>query len=516
MNIKYFVLSAFLAATFWGQSQAQSLDDAVTFSKEENPGTARIRAMGNVQTAVGGDISSISGNPAGLGFYSQSDISGTFNLLDNKNKTNYFGTNNSSSKTTFSLDQAGAVFSFPTYSRSGWFNFNMGISYNRTQGFNNNLIYEGINNSSTIVNTLTDIMADDLAFGKDFYQSGMVEIFANPNDGYFPLALEKENKDQYNEVFTRGNKNKTVLAFGSNYNNRLYIGASFGISSFQYEKNSTFIENGWTKTGDEIKVDNPNSPFADPNNPDSDFSDASYELFDTFNQVSSGTGLDLKIGFIYKPLTDWNIGVTINTPTWMSIQDDTRAYTDIDYYDNATAKNPFATYESDSYESELDYNLSTPWKFSVGATKFFSRGLISADLEYVTYNTIRYSSANNLSNSLFANYNQDIKDNLQSVLNVRVGGEVLFTPLVSGRAGFNYFGNPYKGTSTSNYSGSLGLGFKLTHSLYLDIASVYQVYEYKSSPYTIQNFWIDRGLSNPVASIKNERISGVLTLGAKF
>lgn len=517
MKLKHIVLSVFISSVFWGKVQAQTIDDAVTFSKEDNVGSARIKGMGGVQTAVGGDISSINGNPAGLGFYTRSDISGTFNLLGNKNKTDYFGKNSTSSKTNFGIDQAGAVFYMPTNNRSGWFNFNVGVSYNKTQNFNNNLIYDGINNTSTIVNAFTDIMAGNAEFEKDFYlESGIVEKFENPKDGYFPLAVEKGNKDQYNEIITRGNKDKTVLSFGSNYNNKIYIGASVGISSFRYEKHTQFIENGVTKTPDEIKVDNPNSSFADPSNPDYKFANASYELFDTFDQVTTGTGVDFKIGAIYKPTTDWNIGLTITTPTWMNVQDDTRAYTDIDYYDSSTAAKPFDSYESKFYDSSEDYNLTTPWKFSLGLTKFFGRGMVSADVEYVTYNTIRYSTPNNTINNSYKNTNKDIKNNLQGVANIRVGGEYLFTNIFSGRAGFNYFGNPYKNASDTNYSGSLGLGAKLTNTLYLDLAVVHQVNKYDSAPYTLSDFWINRGINEPVASITNQRTSGLLTIGAKF
>lgn len=509
MNLKYIVLSAFISSVFWGKTQAQTVDESVIFSKDDNPGSARIKGMGNVQTAVGGDISSINGNPAGLGFYNRSDASATFNLTGNKFKTDYLGTNNSSNKTNFGIDQAGVVFNFPTYKRSGWLNFNMGISYNKTQNYNNNLIYEGYNNNSSIVNTLTDLMAGNSTFENDFSKSGLVEQYANAEKGYFPLVKENESKNQYNEVITRGNKNKTALSFGSNYNDKIFVGASIGITSFQYEKGTQFIENGWTKSIAEIEVDNPAVP--NPN-----YANKSYELFDNFRQVTSGTGVDFKLGAIFKPTTDWNIGVTVTTPTWLSIQDDTRAYTDVDIYKDAQAANPESSYESKFYDSQLDYNLTTPWKFSVGATKFFNRGLVSADVEYVTYNTTRYSSSDGFQNTTITNVNSDIKNNLQGVVNVRVGGEYLFTNILSGRAGFNYFGNPYKNASDTNYSGSLGLGVKLTKTMYLDLAVVHQMHKYSEAPYTMSNFWLDKGLTDPVANIKNQRTSGILTIGARF
>lgn len=517
MRFKYTLLSVFISSVFWGKAKAQSIDDAVILSKEENTGSARTKGMGNIQTAIGGDISSIIGNPAGLGFYTRSDVSGTLNLLGNKYQTNYFGTNSNSGKTRLGIDQAGAVFYFPTNNRSGWYNFNVGISYNKTKNFNSTHAYEGINNTSTIVNTLTDLMADNKTFEEDFYVgSGIVEKFANAKDGYFPLAVEKGDKDQYNEIVTRGSKNKTAISFGSNYNSKLYVGASIGITSFDYEKRTQFIENGWTKSPAQIKVDNPNSTFADPTNPDYQFTSASYELFDNFNQRTTGTGIDLKIGAIFKPTKDWNIGATITSPTWMNVQDDTRAYTDVDFYDNAASTNTFYYYESKFYNSSEDYNMSTPWKFSLGLTKFFSRGLISGEVEYVTFNSIRYSTPDGFPNTRLSNINNNIKNNLQGVANVRIGGEYLFTDMISGRAGFNYFGNPYKNASETNYSGSLGLGFKLTNSLYLDLAVVHQINEYKTAPYTLSGFWMDRGLTEPIANITNKRTSGILTIGAKF
>lgn len=516
MKFKYIILSVFVSSVFWTQSHAQSVDDALIFSREDNGGSARMKGMGNTQTALGGDISAIGGNPAGLGFFSRSDMSITFDYLGNKNKTAYQGMNSNSKKDNFGIDQAGVVFSFPSSnyrSNSGWLNFNVGLSYNKTQNFNNRLTYEGVNNQTTIVNALSDIMSGD--FGADFAQSNIVEQFGDSKKGYFPLAKEAADKKQYNDIITRGNRSKTAIAFGSNYNNKFYIGATLGITSFRYEKNTQFIENGWTKSRDEILADNPNSDYADPTKPKYDYVEASYELFDNQAQVTEGSGVDFKLGMIYKPTTDWNIGLTINTPTWTTVQDDSQVYTIVDYYDNETAKTPFDTYKSKVYTDPLDYNMTTPWKFGLGLSKFFSRGLLTADMEYVTYNTMRYSSANYSGGGNYDNINRDIKNLYKNAVNFRIGGEFLFTNILSGRAGFNYFGNPYKdGIKDENYSGSLGLGVKLTNSLYMDLAVVHQVNSYNQTAYAIvEDFW---KAPSPVASIDHKRTSGILTLGAKF
>ncbi|MBE8720644.1 OmpP1/FadL family transporter [Sphingobacterium pedocola] len=524
MTLKNFILSAFVASTFWGTVQAQSLGDAILFSQENNGGSARFKGLGNAQTALGGDVSTITGNPAGLGFFGRSDVSITFNYLQNKNKTAFEGLNTTSNKGNFGVDQAGIVFHFPTQKSgnlsSGILNFNVGLSYDKTQNYNNHLKYEGNNMNSSIVNGLTDIMDGNADFSSDFSGSGIVEQFGDATKGYFPLAVENGSKNQYNDILQKGSRSKTAIAFGANHSNKFYFGATLGITSFRYERSSQFIENGWTKDRAAILADNPNSDFADPTNDKYDYVEASYELFDNFSQVTEGSGVDLKLGAIYKPAADWNIGLTISTPTWTTVKEDTEAWTDIDFYDDETTANSFASYESKLYPSGTDYQLNTPWKFALGLTKFFSRGLISADVEYLDYSTMKYSTSSGSYSGgrdfldLLNSTNDAIKDEYQGVANVRVGGEYLFNNIISGRAGFNYFGNPYKYADDTNYSGSLGLGFKITNSTYLDVAVVHQINSYKQNPYTVnESFW---GVASPVASIDHNRTSVLLTLGAKF
>ena len=265
MKLKFILLSAFVSSSFWGVTHAQTIDDAIILSKDDVVGSARLKGMGNVQTALGGDVSAINGNPAGLGFFRRSDISVTLNYLNNTNKTYFEGMNNSSKKGNFGIDQAGVVFHFPTnsYNSAGWQNFNVGLSYNKSNNFNNNLTYEGNNNTSSIANALTDIMEGN--FELDFAGSNMAEKFGNGKNGYFPLAAEGILKNQYNSVITGGNRSKTALSFGANYNNKFYIGASLGLTSITYDKSSQFIENGWTKNRDQVFANNPNSDYAKPN-----------------------------------------------------------------------------------------------------------------------------------------------------------------------------------------------------------------------------------------------------------
>src|SRR5690606_5696500 len=121
----------------------------------EQGASARFKALGNAQTALGGDLSSISGNPAGLGFFGQSDIGLSFDFSSDVNKALYFGTNSKNNVDKLGINQAAAVFHIPmrraqgSNLSSGWLNFNIGIGYHRTGNFNSTMGFTGINDESS-------------------------------------------------------------------------------------------------------------------------------------------------------------------------------------------------------------------------------------------------------------------------------------------------------------------------------------------------------------------------------
>src|SRR5690606_37693808 len=110
MYIKKIALSGLLLGTMCLAAQGQYLQDVLRFSQPEQGATARFKGLGNAQTALGGDLSSLSGNPAGLGFFGQSDISISLDYANDLNKSGYFGTNSRYNVDKLGLSQAGAVF----------------------------------------------------------------------------------------------------------------------------------------------------------------------------------------------------------------------------------------------------------------------------------------------------------------------------------------------------------------------------------------------------------------------
>ena len=70
---------------------AQGELDAYRYSQTELNGTARYLGMGGAFGALGGDISSMSSNPAGLGIYRSSEIVTTLSLSSIKAKSDWGG-----------------------------------------------------------------------------------------------------------------------------------------------------------------------------------------------------------------------------------------------------------------------------------------------------------------------------------------------------------------------------------------------------------------------------------------
>src|SRR5690606_15571748 len=157
----------------------------------------------------------------------------------------------------------------------------------------------------------------------------------------------------------------------------------------------------------------------------------------------------------------------------------------VDYYkDENTSTSLHEGYGSQNYGQTFDYAIITPWKSSIGLTKFFGRGLLSTDIEYVNYSSIKYREVVlDADPGIEGELTHEIQDNFKGVFNFKIGGEYLFTERLAGRAGFHLIGSPYKGDSQNDYIASLGLGYVLTKSLYVDLTGMqYKQFNYSASP----------------------------------
>ncbi|MEX0883003.1 MAG: long-chain fatty acid transporter, partial [Cyclobacteriaceae bacterium] len=118
-------------------------EDALRFSQHPNTGSARISGLGGTQNALGGDISNVHGNPAGLGFFQKSEFSFSAAYTDWNAHTPYLNQATDYHTTNFSLPNLGVVFSRAKapLELGDWRGGAFGLSINRQSSFNNQFGY---------------------------------------------------------------------------------------------------------------------------------------------------------------------------------------------------------------------------------------------------------------------------------------------------------------------------------------------------------------------------------------
>ncbi|RYF88300.1 MAG: hypothetical protein EOO00_11385, partial [Chitinophagaceae bacterium] len=126
---------------------AQLPEDAIKYSWQPINGTARINAIGGAMGSLGGDISAMFVNPAGLGFYKTSEIVLSPGLSFLKNKSTFRGTSSSDKDGSFNLGTSGLVTGWQGNGR--WSSKTFSIGVNRVANFNNKIYYTGQNDFSS-------------------------------------------------------------------------------------------------------------------------------------------------------------------------------------------------------------------------------------------------------------------------------------------------------------------------------------------------------------------------------
>lgn len=489
-------MAVIVAAT--GQIHAQYSADALRFSQSQSGSTARFKAIG-AQIGVGGDLSSIGSNPAGIGLFTRSDFSFTPEFNSYSADAQYLNSQTIGKKDKLGLAHAAVVWnskvSKPRGANldEGWVSFNYGIGFNKTKSFADNILFTGVNPSNSIAdyyaqlatsnygapNTLSRGSLERMAY--DNYLIG----YDNVDRSYFP-ETDVNNTQTKNDLRT-GSQSEINFAFGANYSNQFYIGASLGLSSLKYNSDAVYKEKGYNVT--------------EAND---------YDLSYRQSQITRGSGVNAKLGAIYKPVPSVRLGATIETPTWYTIDDSYTEVLDTKYGKNRIDSN----FVNDDETYDFSYKLRTPLKVSGGIGVFFSNyGFISADIDYLDYSSINFSSANiNSSDSdIILDNNKEILNNYKSAINYRIGTELKFDKLMV-RAGYGVQGNPYKELDdnkfkVSTYSGGLGYRFD---DVYVDMTYQQIAYNTDIKPYSL-----NPGVS-PLALITNTRTNIFLTIGKRF
>ncbi len=507
MNKIFSTLTLALLASV-GTGYAQYASDGLRFSQTNYGSTARFKALGNAQIGVGGDVSSLGGNPAGLGLFTKTEFSLTPEFNNSKVDANYLSTNTTAQKNQLNINQLAAVFYTPTYRfkgqdpKQGVVSAVFGLGLMRNNDYGLETSYSANNNINSIRNFFAEL-ANSKRIGSNTISKSTLEGMAyhsylinynTPGDSALYTANSTgnpftPNQQDRNEI-RNGGVSEFNFAAAINIGNQVYIGANVGLINLRYISDTEFIERG--------KL----NPY-DQNNGYTGIED--YELSYSQNQETRGSGVNGRIGVIVKPSNYFRFGASLQSPTWFTIDDH---YSEV--LNNKLSNDVF---KNDAAEYDFSYSLRTPLKGSIG-TMFIlgNKAMIAADLDFVDYSSIRFSTSGNSGGMTEINdSNTIVRKNYKSAINYRVGGEVKLNSF-SLRAGYGLNGSPYKNDPTNmfdtqTYSGGFGYKFG-NYSLdfaYQNIQSLSRI-----SPYTLNNG------TEPVAVSKISKNNFFFTLGLRF
>lgn len=484
---------------------AQYASDALRFSQTNYGSTARFKAMGGTQIGVGGDISSLGGNPAGLGLFTKSEVSFTPEFNQGNASADYLGQNTNSSKGTLNVNQIGAVFFTPVYkqrgqdSQKGLISAVFGLGYNRNNDYSSETNYTGTNSKNSIADYFAELAGtttpNNLAQGsleRMAYDNYLIS-FDNAAGNYFPETFadaSNPNTQRKNEVRT-GSVSEFNFSGALNISNQLYVGASVGLVDIKYTSDAQYEENGKAREYDASGALTGNV--------------TPYRLKFNQNQITKGSGVNGRLGFIYRAAEGFRLGATIQTPTWFLIDDS---------YGEGLDNTGTARGSKDDEIYDFSYRLRTPLKGSLGGSYVIGgAAIVSADIDFVDYSGIRFST--NSSNvddiATISNNNMDVRDNYKSAINYRFGAEYKITNL-SLRAGYAVNGSPYKSDTNGTFDTQMftgGIGYRV-NNYYFDLAYQRMETDNTYSPYTLSN-----GLE-PMAVVNNTRNNFFLTFGLRF
>ena len=440
------ILTTFIILFSFLSTFAQGVDDACAFSQTIYQGTAKALGMGNALGAVGGDMTAVSINPAGMGIYRSNEITASLNLLDNYHSSNYYGTQNGANKIQLSLPNLGWV---STKQRSNYrpLRFTQfGIGFTRTNDFNIHTFAKGINpTSSKIDNYLSQMNGYSVSELQDAFpytvypawSTYLIDLYQDEQGPYYGSPIPQGNLWQSQENTFKGRSEEWTFAGSANYRERLFLGIS---------ANLLHVKRVGTKAFQESRLEGTSS----------DFNEWSF----TENLSSTGWGGNVKVGLIYHANRWLRFGAAFHSPSIYNFNESWQTETE--------SKLIQITQKYISPESHYEYTFFSPLK-CVGSMAFVigQQGIVSLDAEYTNYGMARFKA----SDYDYDAVNEDIKNTYGSTLNLRIGSEWLLGSSYL-RVGVGYYGSPFGlgKTGGSVKKASCGISVPISESTTFDFA----------------------------------------------
>lgn len=504
--MKKLILLCLLAVV--GASYSQNDLDVMRYSRSGIGGSARFTGMGGAFGAVGADMSVANYNPAGLAVYRKSDISFGFKFRNTANSTLLNKKSTYASDGGMAFDNFGMVFSFSASDPES--RHSIAFTNVQSQNFSNSIRMSNSTNSKSIVVDMLN-MAKGLPLNalSNSYEGLAYDTYLLDYDsvsaGYFSFLDTKRTVNQVRKLDYTGRVNDLNFSWAYTEKDKWYFGASLGLPQVNFSSTTTHIE---SDDNDSMRVTMTSAttftstylsdlPFVYPTR--LGFRSLTYEEY----FKTKGSGVNLKLGFIYRLSDNFRLGGYYHTSTAYRLTDEYSTSLTVQFDKIGSEAESLSVPENGG---TFTYKIRTPSRAALNLAYLFGKlGVIAVDYEVVNYQNGVLSA----SDFDFVSTNNFIGKNYEMGQNLRVGGELNLNQFKF-RGGYAMSGSPFGGLFTGplvRNTFSLGMGYKSKGSFYLDLAYLVT--------FTDQNYYLYSSLDTK-AEISTTATAFSSTIGFKF
>ena len=489
-----------LAAAFVVPSlSAQTVSDAFRYSQRDIGTGARAIGLAGAGASGIDDISALVSNPAGLGFYTGSEVTGSLAFGSVNVDANYLigdaGFSRDETAGTVRIGNAAFVSRAPTVRGSLVF----AAAYNQTASFDRTLALRGATNQSSISASFLPF-DDEISIDSDgnlsilsgpvftAFRGGLIEYLPE-NIGtdqalFYEAVVPGSTIEQRSEVRERGAMHEISFGGAVEVAPGIMVGAGANLTVGRYELERRFEER-------DINDENRPDDYIVLLDDGSELRGFDRSTFDV-GLTSDMLGINGRFGVAIQPEgSPIRFGLSAETPTYVSVNEDffTRVSTE---FDNGGSLE-FDDRDDNFVLNETEYALVTPWRLSGGVAYAMGPAYVSVDLETLDWGDMYFDDVNGGASQEFRALNDDLEDNYGRVYNVRVGGEFTYDR-VTLRAGIAFEQDPLddggvfddgdeasfdRDRTTGSFGASIGLGNRTM----LDLGYSYTQFDDANIPY---------------------------------
>lgn len=348
------------ATTAWSQNRF----DALRYTQQYPLLDPATMAMGGANAGLSAGAGSFLVNPAAMAL-----AEGNFFYFGMGNRevtedATYRGQTSGFNDNQTGISNIGFVFKAPTTVGS----LVMGAGYAQTADFNRAWSVSAFNPNTSVTDFLLASPSNQyFGPGVDSYA-----IYDDANLGLFTVydgAGGYLGADQYVEYYERGQMGEYSLFLGTEFQKNFFIGFSLGLPAGQYSYRRDVLE-------EDLTNQYATSPYDIHSVTVTDRIDASIR------------GFNARIGFLYKPVSGLNLGLSYTTRTRYEVDETyrTRVETVFDSFD-VNGDNQYWA----QYDGEVSYRVLSPGRLNAGISVNAGPLQVAASAERIQYGNIDMS-----------------------------------------------------------------------------------------------------------------------------